>query len=83
MIFHLTSRKPVLIAGNGIRAAGAAGLLHEFMDKTRIPVLATMNAADLVQDKEKLGFIGVYGNRIANMVVAEADLVISAGAVLV
>ena len=80
MIFHLTSRKPVLIAGNGIRAAGAAGLLHEFMDKTRIPVLVTMNAADLVQDKEKLGFIGVYGNRIANMVVAEADLVISAGA---
>lgn len=80
MIFRLTSKKPVLIVGNGTREAGAAGLLHKFMDKTRIPVLTTMNAVDLVQDKEKLGFIGVYGNRIANMVVAEADLVIAVGA---
>lgn len=80
MIFRSTSRKPVLIAGNGTREAGAAGLLHQFAEKTRIPVLTTMNAVDLVQGREKLGFIGVYGNRVANMIVAEADLVISVGA---
>lgn len=80
MIFRSMSRKPILIAGNGTREAGAAELLGKFAAKTKIPVLTTMNAVDLVQDEEKLGFIGVYGNRVANMIVSEADLVISIGA---
>lgn len=80
MIFHLTSKKPILVVGNGVRAAGAEELLHKVYEKTKIPILTTMNAVDLVQDNHKLGFIGVYGNRIANMIVAECDLVISIGA---
>ena len=39
-----------------------------------------MNAVDLMQDEDKLGFIGVYGHRIANMIVKESDLVIAIGA---
>lgn len=69
-----------MIAGNGVRAADAAEILHDFYEKTKIPVLTTMNAVDLMQDEYKLGFIGVYGNRIANMIIAECDLVISIGA---
>lgn len=80
MIFHSISRKPVLVAGNGIRAAGASMLVYDFIEKTHIPVLTTMNAVDLVQDKYKIGFIGTYGNRIANMILNESDLVISVGA---
>lgn len=55
-------------------------LLHKFADKTDIPVLTTMNAVDLAQDKNKFGYIGVYGNRIANTIVAEADFVVAIGA---
>ena len=80
LIFRSTSRKPIVIVGNGCREAGAAEVLHAFYEKTKIPVLTTMNAVDLMQDEDKLGFIGVYGNRIANMIVAESDLVISIGA---
>lgn len=80
MIFRLTSKKPIVIVGNGCREAGAADLLHAFYEKTKIPILTTMNAVDLVQDEEKIGFIGVYGNRVANMIVAQCDLVISIGA---
>lgn len=80
MIFRLTSKKPILIVGNGTREAGATEILQKFAKKTKIPVLTTMNAVDLIQDDEKLGFIGVYGNRVANMIVSEADLVISIGA---
>ena len=80
MIFRSTSKKPVVIVGNGCREAGAAEVLHAFYQKTRIPILTTMNAVDLMQDKDKLGFIGVYGNRVANMIVAQSDLVISIGA---
>ena len=39
-----------------------------------------MNASDLMQGEDKIGFIGVYGNRIANMIVDHCDLVISIGA---
>lgn len=80
MIFHLTSKKPVLLVGNGVRAAGASELIVEFANKTNIPVLTTMNAVDLAQDSMRLGFIGTYGNRIANMVLGECDLLISVGA---
>ena len=80
MIFRITSKKPIVIVGNGCREAGAAELLHAFYEKTKIPVLTTMNAVDLMQDKDRLGFIGVYGNRVANMIVANSDLVISIGA---
>jgi len=66
--------------GNGVRSAGATGLLHEFADRTDIPVLTTMNAVDLMQGKNKFGYIGAYGNRIANTIVSEADLVIAIGA---
>ncbi len=69
-----------MIAGSGVRLAGAADELLKLAEKTDIPVLTTMNAVDLVQDNLKLGFIGVYGNRIANMIVREADLVIAIGA---
>lgn len=80
MISHSTYKRPILIVGNGTREAGAADLLHQFYKKTKIPVLTTMNAVDLMQDEDKLGFIGVYGHRVANLIVKYSDLVISIGA---
>ncbi len=80
MIFHLISKKPILLVGNGVRSAGAAKVLLEFARKTDIPVLTTMNAVDLAQGDLKLGFVGVYGNRVANMIIKESDLVIAIGA---
>lgn len=80
MIFHMTSKKPVLIVGNGVRASGASQLIYQLINKTHIPVLTTMNAVDLVQDQYRIGFIGTYGNRVANMLLNECDLVISIGA---
>lgn len=74
------SKKPVLLVGNGIRSANAKELLLELALRTEIPVVTTMNAVDLVQDDMKIGFIGVYGNRAANMILQESDLVISIGA---
>ena len=80
MIFRSTYNKPILLAGNGVRSAGAAGLLHEFARKTNIPILTTMNGVDLAQDDLHIGFIGTHGNRVANMILNECDLIISVGA---
>lgn len=80
MIFHLTSRKPVLVVGNGARSADISKLIYEFINKTHIPVLTSMNTVDMVQDRYRIGFIGTYGNRVSNMILNECDLVISVGA---
>ncbi|MGI0528399.1 thiamine pyrophosphate-binding protein [Treponema socranskii] len=80
MIFHSTFKKPVLLVGSGVRSADAQKLMLEFVQKTDIPVLTTMNAVDLVQDDLKLGFIGVYGNRVANEILSYSDFVIAVGA---
>ena len=79
MIFHMTSKKPILLIGNGARESGASEVIYQFMDKTHIPVLTSLNAVDMIQDKDRIGFIGTYGNRAANMIVAECDLIIAVG----
>ncbi|MBD5540915.1 MAG: thiamine pyrophosphate-binding protein [Lachnospiraceae bacterium] len=80
MIFRSTYSRPILLVGNGVRAAGAEELIYTFAHRTHIPVLTTMNGVDLAQDDIHIGFIGVHGNRIANMITEECDLVISVGA---
>lgn len=80
MISLTTYKRPVLLVGNGARQAGAAKLIVEFAKRTNIPVLTTMNAVDLAQDDIHFGFIGTYGNRISNMIIAQCDVVISIGA---
>lgn len=80
MIFHWTYNKPILLVGNGVRAANAVDLVYEFIKKTNIPVLTTMNAVDIMQDKYHIGFIGTHGNRVANMILNECDLIITIGA---
>ena len=80
MIFRSTYNKPILLVGNGARTAGAVDMVHEFAHKTNIPVLTTMNGVDIAQDDLHIGFIGTHGNRVANMILSECDLIISVGA---
>ncbi len=72
-------QKPILIVGNGVRAAGASELLYEYARATHIPVLTSMNGVDLAQDDIHIGFIGTHGNRVANMIVNECDFIIAIG----
>lgn len=80
MIFRSTYNKPILLVGNGVRTADAVELVHDFAKKTNIPVLTTMNGVDLAQDDLHIGFIGTHGNRVANMILNECDLIVSVGA---
>ena len=80
MIFRSIYSKPILLVGNGVRTADAADMVHEFVKKTHIPVLTTLNGVDLAQDDMHIGFIGTHGNRVANMILNECDLIVSVGA---
>lgn len=80
LIFHSTYSKPILLVGNGARTADAVELIQEFAKKTNIPVLTSMMGVDIAQDDMHIGFIGTHGNRIANMILNECDLIVAIGA---
>ena len=66
--------------GNGARTADAVDMIHEFVKKTNIPLLTTMNAVDIASADFHIGFIGTHGNRVANLILRECDLIVSVGA---
>jgi len=76
-----TSKRPVLLAGNGIRLAGAEEIFLKLIDKLGIPVLTSRRGSDLISEDHPLFFgrPGVYGHRKANIIIQNADLLICIG----
>ena len=72
------SARPVILAGSGIKTAGVTDKFNEIVKRLYIPVVSTMLSVDVVKDS--YGFIGAYGTRTANFIVAKSDLVICLGA---
>jgi len=76
------ARRPVVLAGNGIRSAGATGDFVKWADSAGIPILTTWKAADLLPEDHPLyvGRPGSIGQRGANFALQNADLLIALGA---
>jgi acetolactate synthase-1/2/3 large subunit len=76
------SRRPVILAGNGVRLAGAVEKFRELILKLAIPVLTTWKAIDLLPEDHSLymGRPGAIGQRGANFVQQNADLILCIGA---
>lgn len=75
------SRRPVVLLGSGIKQSGSRELARDFVVTTGIPAVTSMTAFDIVADlPEYYGFVGAYGERCANFIVAKSDLVITLGA---
>ena len=74
-------KKPMLLVGRGVRSAFATKELEKFLQLTNIPVITTLLAVDAVpfNHSQRVGFIGSYGNRWANITFGECDLLIVAG----
>ena len=76
------AKRPILIAGEGVRRAKAITELKEFAHKVNIPVVFTRLTADLFQndDPMKMGILCATGpNREANFAVQNSDLILSVG----
>lgn len=73
--------RPVIIAGNGVRLAGAAGRFRELAEQLRIPVLTSISGADLVETEFPyfFGRPGILGARAANLILQNADLLLVLG----
>ncbi|WP_373163169.1 thiamine pyrophosphate-binding protein [Agathobaculum sp. Marseille-P7918] len=75
------SRKPLLLAGNGIKLSGAEDALFALLQQLPIPVQTTWKSIDLMGEDHPLyvGHPGIMGDRGANLILQEADLLLSVG----
>lgn len=75
------SKRPVILAGGGIRSAKAVQELLTLVNKTGIPVVATLMGLDALPHNHPnfCGMVGAYGNRFANFTVANSDLLLVIG----
>src|SRR5579872_1230981 len=69
--------RPVIVAGGGVRASGAAAELVALAEALQIPVATSLNGKDSIPGNHPLsvGVVGTYSRESANKVVNEADLV--------
>jgi len=76
------SRRPIILAGNGVRLAGGVETFKEIISKLKIPVLTTWKAADILPEENELyiGRPGSVGQRGANFAQQNSDLIICIGA---
>lgn len=72
------AKRPVILAGTGIRLADAREELLEFIDALKIPVVTAWNAHDLLWEGHPYdcGRPGTVGTRGGNFVIQSADLVL-------
>lgn len=75
------AKRPLILAGRGINSAFASELFARFVALTHIPVVSSLMAIDVLpyDCEERIGMIGTYGNRWANLSIGEADLLIVMG----
>ena len=75
------SKRPVILAGNGIRLSKSLNLFKEIIERLNIPVLTTWKACDLLPENHHLFFgrPGTVAQRGANFIQQNADCIISLG----
>jgi acetolactate synthase-1/2/3 large subunit len=76
-----SAKRPLLLVGRGVRSAFAIESMKAFIDKTEMPVVTTLLAVDALEytHPSRVGFIGSYGNRWANIAFGECDLLVVVG----
>ena len=76
------SKRPVILAGNGIRSAKAQSQFKKLIELLNIPVLTTWKAIDFLDENHPLfvGRPGIAAQRGANFSQQNSDLFISIGA---
>lgn len=75
------AKRPLILSGRGIKASKSQDLFDQFIRKTKIPVITTLLGLDTItyDNEQRVGFIGSYGNRWANIAFGECDLLIVLG----
>jgi acetolactate synthase-1/2/3 large subunit len=73
------ANRPVIVIGNGCR--DTIKDIRSWIEKCGIPFVTSWAACDLIEHSHplRLGYLGVYGDRLANLAVQNADLLLILG----
>lgn len=75
------AQRPLILAGGGIRSARVADQFKKFVEKIKIPVVNSLMMVDALpyNNPLRVGMIGTYGNRWANLSIGCSDLILVIG----
>ncbi len=75
------AQRPLILGGGGIRSSRTTDLFRKFVEQVKVPVVNSLMAVDVLPYAHPLrvGLIGSYGNRWANMVIGRADFLLVLG----
>jgi len=75
------ARRPLILAGGGLRSGRSMELFRQFAMQIGVPVVNSLLAVDALPYSHPLrvGLIGTYGNRWANLAMGEADFLLVLG----
>lgn len=75
------AKNPLILAGGGIHSANALSFFREFIEITKIPVINSLMAVDVLpyNHPQRVGLIGTYGNRWANKAFGQFDVLLVLG----
>lgn len=76
-----SAERPAIIAGNGIRLAGAVENFRKLTEKLPVPFLTAISGIDLIDSSFErfFGRPGIIGERCGNFVLQNADLLLILG----
>ena len=72
--------KPVILVGGGVSLSHAQEAFSNFISRHKIPVVSSLLGLDCLKSRNDfVGMIGTYGNRYANLTVANSDFLLCLG----
>jgi acetolactate synthase I/II/III large subunit len=76
-----TASRPLILAGGGIRSARVIDLFQQLVAALKVPVIHSLMAVDVLacDDPQRVGMLGTYGNRWANLAVGLSDWLLVLG----
>ncbi len=77
----LRAERPVILVGGGIRASRSIEVFRKAVELLGIPVVQSLMALDTLPYSHglRVGMIGSYGNRWANLALSRSDLILVLG----
>ena len=75
------AERPLILAGGGLRSGRAVDGFREFVDRLGVPVVHSLMGVDALPFEHPLrvGMIGTYGNRWANIALSRCDAMLVLG----
>ena len=75
------AKKPLILAGNGIKLSGATDIFYQLIEELHVPVETTWKTIDMMGEDDELylGHPGAMGDRGANLILQSADFLLSLG----